>query len=241
MGRKTILIIVAFVIATVGALLVFMYVKGVDDRAVAQQQPRQVLTATSPIAAGESVEEAMQAGKFQLEAVPVATILPGALDSTDPIEAMVATSAIYPGEQIIAAKFGEPGSDTTLGIPDNRLAISVDLTDPSLVAGFVSPGSKIVLFLTSGDGEEAKIKLLLEDVTVLATGQATLASVSSTDDEGEQASSAVPSTILTLAVTQEEAQTIRLAERVGVLSLALRTDESEIAGTSAMTANSLFQ
>ena len=108
MGRRTILIIVALVIATVGAALVFLYVKGVDDRAVAQQQPQQVLTATTEIASGESVDEAVAAGKFELAAVPEATILAGALSSTDSIEGMVATSTIYPGEQIIAAKFGEP-------------------------------------------------------------------------------------------------------------------------------------
>jgi len=241
MGRRTILIVVALVIATVGALLVFMYVQGVDDRAVAQQQPRQVLTATTEIAPGESVENAMAAGKFELTAVPDANVLAGALDNTDPIDGMVATSAVYPGEQIITAKFGEPGSDTKLGIPEDRLAISVDLADPNLVAGFVSPGSQIALFVTWGDGDDARIQLLLEDVTVLATGQATLATVTSTEGAEAEATDAVPSTILTLAVSQEEAEEIRLAERVGTLSLALRTEDSKTAMTAGTTADTLFQ
>jgi len=241
MGRKTIIIIVALVIATVGAMLVFLYVQGVDDRAVAQTQPRQVLTVTSQIATGESVEDAMQAGKFELAAVPESTILAGALDSTDAIESMVATSAIYPGEQVIAAKFGEVGSVSNLGIPEKRLAISVQLTDPNRVAGFVSPGSEVAVWLTQGEGPQAEIRLLLENVKVLGTGQTTVASTTTTDENGQQTTEQIPLTILTVSVDQEEAEKLRLAEKVGELSLGLRTADSEARLTGGLSANDLFR
>ena len=241
MGRRTILIIVALVIATVGAALVFLYVKGVDDRAVAQQEPRQVLTATTEIAPGESVEDAVAAGKFELAAVPESTVLAGALSNTDPIEDMVATSAIYPGEQIIAAKFGEVGSVTSLGIPEKRLAISVQLTDPGRVAGFVSPGSQVAIWLTWGDGEGAQIRMLLEDVTVLGAGTTTMMSTTTTAPNGQQTIEQLPLTLLTLSVDQSEAEKIRLAEKVGELSLGLRTEGSDTALTTGTTADTLFQ
>ncbi len=241
MGRKTILIIVALAIATVGALLVFLYVQGVDDRAVAQTQPKQVLTATSEIAPGESVEDAKQAGKFQLTAVPESAILAGALDSTDLIETLVATSAIYPGEQVIEAKFGAAGSVSNLGIPEKRLAISVQLTDPNRVAGFVSPGSDVAIWLTQGEAEAAQIRLLLEDVKVLGTGQTTVASTTTTNVDGQQTTEQIPLTILTVSVDQSEAEKLRLAEKVGELSLGLRTDGSETRLTTGLTAQDLFR
>jgi len=241
MGRRTILIIVALVIATVGAALVFLYVKGVDDRAVAEQQPRQVLTATTEIAPGESVDDALAAGKFELTAVPESTVLAGALSTTEPIDAMVATSAIYPGEQIIAAKFGEVGSVTALGIPEKRLAISVQLTDPNRVAGFVSPGSQVAIWLTWGEGEDSQIRMLLEDVTVLGTGTTTMSSTTTTAANGEQTTEQLPLTILTLSVDQTEAEKLRLAEKVGELSLGLRTEGSETSLTSGTTASTLFE
>jgi pilus assembly protein CpaB len=228
MGRKIILIIVALAIATVGALLVFLYVQGVDERAVAQTEPKQVLTVTSQIAPGESVEEAMEAGKFELAALPEASILAGALDSTDPIEDMVATSAIYPGEQVIAAKFGEVGEIDNLGIDPKRMAVSVQLTDPNRVAGFVSPGSSVAVWVTWSDPEEQVIhsRLLLKEVKVLGTGQTTVASTTTTDANGQQTTEQIPLTILTLSVEQNEVEKLRVGEKMGELSLALRTEDS---------------
>ncbi len=241
MGRKTILIIVALAIATVGALLVFMYVQGVDDRAVAQTQPKQVLTVTSQIEPGETVEDAMQAAKFQLSEVPESSVLTGALDSTDPIESMVATSAIFPGEQVIAAKFGEVGSVSSLGIPDKRLAISVQLTDPNRVAGFVSPGSDVAIWVSMDQDGQQSVRLLLEDVKVLGTGQTTVASTTTTDPNGQQTTEQIPMTILTLSVDQEEAEKLRLAEKVGELSLGLRTEGSETRLSPGITTSTLFR
>jgi len=241
MKRKLILSIVSLAIASVGALLVFMYVKGVDDRAVAQQQPKQVLTVTAQIAAGESVADAMQAGKFELSTVPEASVLVGALDSTDPIEDMVATSVIYPGEQVIAAKFDAVGAVSNLGIPDKRLAISVQLSDPNRVAGFVSPGSQVAIWLTWGEGEAAKIRLLLEDITVLGTGQTTLSSTTTTDASGQQTTEQIPLTILTVSVDQTEAEKLRLAEKLGELSLGLRTDSSQTELSRGLSAKTLFR
>ena len=241
MGRKTILIIVALAIATVGALLVFLYVQGVDDRAVAQQAPKEVLTATALIAAGDSVQEAQQAGKFELTAVPESAILAGALDSTDSIETMVAASTIYPGEQVIQAKFAEVGAVSNLGIPKDRLAISVQLTDPNRVAGFVAPGSQVAIWLTWGEGEAAQIRLLLEDVKVLGTGQTTVASTTTTDATGAQTTEAIPLTILTVSVDQTEAEKIRLAEKVGELSLGLRTADTQTRLSPGLTGTTLFR
>jgi pilus assembly protein CpaB len=241
MGRKIILIIVALAIATVGALLVFLYVQGVDERAVAQTEPKQVLTVTSQIAPGESVEDAMEAGKFELAALPEASILAGALDSTDAIEGMVATSAMFPGEQVIAAKFGQVGSVSNLGIPEKRLAISVQLTDPNRVAGFVSPGSQVAVWLAWDDNGDQRVRLLLEDVTVLGTGQTTMSSTTTTAANGEQTTEQIPLTILTLSVDQTEAEKLRLAEKIGELSLGLRTEDSETQLTTGVTTTNLFR
>ncbi len=229
MGRKTILIIVSLVIATVGALLVFMYVQGVDNRAVAQQQPQQVLTATAQIDPGESVQDAKQAGKFQLTAIPESAVLAGALDSTIPIKSMVATNTIYPGEQVIAAKFGAVGSVSTLGIPDKMLAVSVQLSDPNRVAGFVSPGSQVAILVTWSDTAGViHSRMLLPGVTVLGTGQTTMSSTTTTDPNGQQTTEQIPLTILTLSVDQRDVEKLRVGEKMGELSLALRTKDSVV-------------
>ena len=40
MGRRSVLLIVAVVIAALGAAMVFLYVQGINDRAVADQDTR---------------------------------------------------------------------------------------------------------------------------------------------------------------------------------------------------------
>ena len=62
MDRRRILLIIAAVIAAMGTLLVFLYVRSADARAQDSVEAVQVLTASQPIAAGESYDDAWQSG-----------------------------------------------------------------------------------------------------------------------------------------------------------------------------------
>ena len=64
MDRRKVLLVVAAVIAALGTLLVFLYVRGADTRADAQYGAVTVLRATKQIAPGETVAAAQAAGKF---------------------------------------------------------------------------------------------------------------------------------------------------------------------------------
>ena len=70
MGRRTVLLIVAALIAVLGTGMVFLYVRSADNRAEANQQPVQVLKAVAQIEPGETLADAQAAGKVQLGTVP---------------------------------------------------------------------------------------------------------------------------------------------------------------------------
>lgn len=236
MGRRTVLLIVAVLVAAAGTALILVYVQGINQRAVAEQQMVKVLAATAVIDAGESVRDAQAAGKVDLVEVPQASAVDGALASTESIKDQVALSPIFPGEQIMAQKFGEPGSQQTLSIPKRKMAVSVELTDPERVAGFVTPGSDVAVFVSSKpelikqDGTTSPLpditQLLLEKVQVIGVGQTTVLSTTKTTATGEQTVEEIPKTILTLAVTQEEAEKVFHSARTGEMSFALLTDDS---------------
>src|SRR5680860_657548 len=135
MGRRTVLLIVAALIAALGTSLVFMYVRGVDARASAQYDAVKVLKAVEVINPGETLEQAQAAGKIQMGTVGRAQVLPGATTSTADMGQKVALATVYPGEQIITGKFGAAGDQSALTIPDGKFAISVNLTDTGRVAG----------------------------------------------------------------------------------------------------------
>ncbi|MFL5958561.1 MAG: hypothetical protein ACJ756_14030, partial [Solirubrobacterales bacterium] len=72
----------AALIAALGTGMVFLYVRGADSRASANQQPVQVLKAVAQIDAGETLAQAQAAGKVALGTVPKAQLLGGAVNST---------------------------------------------------------------------------------------------------------------------------------------------------------------
>ena len=93
--------------------------------------------------------DAQAAGKFEKTDVVREDMVEGALSSTSSIDDEVAIATIYPGQQVIGQQFGQ--DPETLTIPADKLAISVELTDPARVAGFVNPGSQVAIF-ASGPG-----------------------------------------------------------------------------------------
>ena len=197
MDRRKALLLVAAVIAAVGTLLVFLYVRGADTRADQRYDAVQVLRVVKPIAAGETVEAAQSAGKIESGSVSKKDLLPDALTGTEPIAGKVATTNIYPGEQLISSKFGATGSSNGLAIPKGKIAISINLSDPSRVAGFVNPGDKVAIFLTNANFT----RLLLPSIQVIGAGTTTVTTTTTTTN-GVAATEQLPKTLLTLAVSQ---------------------------------------
>jgi len=256
MGRRTVLLVVAAVIAAVGTSLVFLYVRGADNRAQAAEAPVQVLKATAVINAGESVTSAQAAGKIALSTVPKSQVLTGAVNTTSGMDSDVALTTVYPGEQIITSKFGAPGDQKVLTIPDGDIAISVSLSDTGRVAGFVSPGANVAIFLTgqaAGETENTSsaaasssastdgTKLLLPKVEVIAVGNTTTISTTSTDASGATTTETLPKTLFTLAVDQDQAQKVIYASSHGDLSFGLLTDKSKVKPGGATIDTNLFK
>ena len=240
MARKSILATIAVVIAAVGALLVFMYARGADARATADVTQQEVLVTTMAVQSGEKVEDAVSAGKFQLAEMPASAVLPGALTSTDALDDQVATATIYPGEQVLSQKFGVVGSASALSTPKGDMALSVQVTDPDRVAGFVSPGSDIAVWVTDWDPSEPGTRLLLEKVQVLGVGETTPTTSTTTDESGTETTEAIPQTILTLAVDQTEAGKAVYGSKHGTLTFTLLTADSQTGPDKGTTAANLF-
>ncbi len=246
MARRSTLLIVAIIIAAVGTAMIVLYVRGIDDRATKGQELVEVLTATAVIEAGETVGAAQEAGKFDSKKVRRDDMVTGALNSTESISDLVALSTVYPGEQIISDRFGSLGSIENLVIPDDKMAVSVELTDFERVAGFVNPGSEVAIFGTAAtpirrlpDGTEQTLpsttRIILARVPVIGIGTTSVSSRVTTTEEGEQVTEQVPSTIITVALTQAEAEKLVLADRTTELTFALlggETDSRDKAGVT---------
>lgn len=244
MDRRRVLLVVAALIAALGTLLVFLYVRGADQRADEKYHAVRVLKAVKQITAGETVAAAQAAGKIEESSVGEGERLPDALTSLASLDGQIAQTTVFPGEQIVASKFGTtPASTNQLTIPKGMIAVSVNLTDTARVAGFVNPGDKVAIFMnsTGGAGLGSFSRLLLTDVEVIAVGGTTVVSTTKTDATGTKTEEQLPSTLFTLGVTQAQAQKILFATGNGELAFGLLNGDSKVAPDTGVNADNLFK
>lgn len=246
MGRRRILLVVAVVVAALGAGLVFVYAQGAENRAEEKFETVDVLVVTSEIARGESANSAYETGKIDIQRVPKAQVLEGATADGAVFTDQFALTNLYPGEQLIPAKFG--GADevepmTTLPIPEGMVAISVSLSDTARVGSFIRPGAKVGVFITGTLPPEnvPTTKLLMRDLLVLATGSTTTVATPGEESGVAPSTEQLPNTLFTLAVTQKQAEKILFAQGQGELAFALSNDNSNLKPGDGVTATDLFE
>jgi len=218
MGRRTVLLVAALVIAALGTTMVFLYVHGLNDQAIHKQDPVSVLVAKKAIEPGTTYKDASDQASFEKKTVSRDALVAGALGSTAALAGKVTTTTIYPGQQIIPQMFGDSGQVSSLSVPHDKLAISVQLDDPAQIAGFVDAGTNVAIFLTSV-AKGGATRLLLPKVLVLAIGNKTSTPQDTTTNG--TAAAAVPTTILTIAVDQQDYQRVLFGSTHGRLNLGL--------------------
>ncbi|QIM21416.1 Flp pilus assembly protein CpaB [Phycicoccus sp. HDW14] len=220
MGRRILAILAAAVIALVGAVLVLVYARGADARAVAAASPSKVYVSTSVVAAGTTLKDAVRLGQLTQTDVAARAKPAGALETVDENNSdLVALTDIAPGQYVLASGFGDtPLGEKALQVGAGKLAVSVQLQDPARVGNFVRPGSMLTIFMTyelaklekktGGSTEKTDVgsgtSILLDNVKVIAMGDASLTPVQTTGEGGDPAQQTA-SFLVTLEVTPEQA------------------------------------
>ncbi len=100
------------------------------------------------IPVGQTAETASANGSLELRTVAANSVAEGALSDIDPIADQVALTTIFPGQQIVSAAFGDISGVSAIPIPDDKMALSLQLGDPERVAGFLGAGSEVAVFVT---------------------------------------------------------------------------------------------
>jgi pilus assembly protein CpaB len=244
-GRRVVLLGTALLIAVVGTLLVYFYAQRADDRALARQRPVEILVAARQVPAGTKAGDAFDNGWFVPRALPATAVVPKALSSVAEIRDQLTRTAIYPGQQIVEPLFGETVSaPLPFDLPEGRSAVSFQFGDSARVAGFVQPGSHVMIFLTSDIEGQTKTRLLLPDVQVIAVGQTAQGDAAAARKPGGQAGGGGGGSgpaLLTLALTQSEAQRMIFASASGDLYLGLLPEGAHGVPGKGADKNSLFQ
>lgn len=142
MGRRAIAVLLAGLIAVLGAAAVLIYARGADARAVAGADPRTVYVSEKPVSAGTSLADAVRDRALVKTQVAARAFPVGALAEVTPTnEALVAITDIGVGEYVLASRFGTtPTGRRAIQVPPGQVAVSVRLEDPARVGEFRHPG-----------------------------------------------------------------------------------------------------
>ncbi|HAM43898.1 MAG TPA: hypothetical protein DCM67_02585 [Propionibacteriaceae bacterium] len=170
MQRRLIAAILAVVLAGIGALLLFNYVSNADTRAMANQQPVDVLVVTTTVPAG-TLGSAL--GPFvTTKQIPKVALAPGALTSLEEVQNLATIVELLPGEQLMQSRFGEPGTGANgdIKIPENMEVVTISLEDQRIVGTRLAAGSRVSAYVTFDD----TTKRIFSDVLIVSANEGLL-------------------------------------------------------------------
>ncbi len=227
---KTVFIIgaLAIVIAAVAAIALYNYLKGQEAKVKEAVAVEKVVVASEDIPIGSAIKS------IQVKTAnwPKANMPQGAFFSAEQVTGRVALERFMSGEPIVETKLVPKEGQTgvlSYKIPQGHRAMTVAVDQVAGVAGFIMPGNKVdvVLTTTPPGGGQPISKIVLQDVPIFATGQ-----VIEQQKEGKPV--VVPT--VTMDVTPEDAEKLAIASTQGRLQLVLRrAGDAEVAKTGGAT------
>lgn len=161
--------------------------------------------------------------KEQVKVVPwpARNQVPGAFTSVDQVVNRGIIHPVSENEPITETKLAPVGAGGGLSptIPAGMRAISVKVNEVIGVAGFVVPGSRVDVLVTVGENKNDKSTIsraVVSNVEVLTAG-------TRFDQEKAKADGKpIPTTVVTLLATPQDAERITLASTEGKIMLTLR-------------------
>lgn len=246
MKRRIIAASVAILVAVISGVLLLSYVTSADQRAMAGMRTEKVLVVTTAVAQGTAADQVDKL--VALEELPAKTVVPGALTTTSGLKGKVTTTALQPGEQLLASRFADPSTLQDSGVvrvPKGLSEVSVLLDPDRAVGNNLTAGDHVGIFISLGDGvDKGKTHLVLTKVLVtrvqgVTADEAAQAAKQSNQqsDQSSGGSQPVPqgSLMITMAVSPGDAEQVVFAAEYGHIWLSLENKNSTVSGTRIVT------
>jgi len=212
--RTIVVLAVAILMATIAAYGVYLAVKSMPVREV-EVARTQAVVATHALAVGTLVTK----DDLKLTAWPAASPVPGSFTEIDKVVNRGVIVPVSENEPLTESKLAPIGSGAGLTptITEGMRAISVKVNEVVGVAGFVIPGTRVDVLATvrRPDGG-SQSRTVLSNVQVLTAG--TRYDQERATKEGKP----IPTSVVTLLLTPEDAEKMTLAAEEGRIMLALR-------------------
>jgi len=224
--NRTLLVFLLSVLVAGGAsFFVYRAVQSIPVREV-EVKSYYVAVAARPLPVGTM----LAAGDVRLVAWPESSPVAGGYSTTEEVVDRGLIAPVVENEPLTAAKLAsrEAGAGLPPTITAGMRAISVKVNEVIGVAGFVVPGTRVDVVVTLARREDSLSRVVVSNVQVLTAG-------TKYDQDQAKDGKPLPSTVVTLLVTPEDAERIALASAEGQIMLTLRnpldTNPTETKGT----------
>ena len=225
--RTALVIVVATVMASIATYGVYLAVSRIPVREV-EVASTKIVVAVGTLPTGTQLQDK----DLKMVAWPESSPIPGAFTKFEDVVRRGLVAGVVENEPITESKLAPLASGAGLPptIPPGMRAMSVRVDDVVGVAGFVVPGTRVDVVVTmssAASDQKPMSRTVLGNVLVLTSG-------TRIDQEQARKGDAQPTTVVTLAVTPDDAERIALASSNGRISLALRNpldvDPTQTAG-----------
>jgi pilus assembly protein CpaB len=213
--RTLIVVAVAVVMASIASFGVYLAVRSIPERRVEIAQ-RQTLVAVHEIPVGTLLTP----DDVKLVPWPAANPVPGSYVDVKQVVDRGVIATIAENEPVTDSKLAKAGSGGGLPptIPEGMRAISVRVNEVVGVAGFVIPGTRVdvVVSIGANGGGDKVARVVVSNVQVLTAG------TRFDQERARKDAKPIPTTVVTLLVTPDDAEKIALAADEGKIMLTLR-------------------
>lgn len=164
----------SLVIAALAVFMVDSYITSTEDSLKKTYGgQRQVVVAAAEIQEMETIDRE----KLKVINVPGNYLMPNAYNKIEDLDFAIASTPILPGEQITPPRVSFPNQKTGLArqVSKGKRAFSVAVSEDQAVGKLIKPGDRVDILapINYGGGriEKSKVKTVIQDVYVLATGK----------------------------------------------------------------------
>ena len=244
MRIRIIAIAIAAVLAVVGVVVLVNAFRVAGQSAAGGSDLVPVLVVTSEIPAGTS--SADLGSSIETEQVPAAYVPDGAVRSAGQLAGKVSSVTLEPGEQVLASRWVTPSELASSGgsaaVPAGLQQVSIAVDAQRTAAGHIGVGDHVGVFvsLDASGTEPAITELLLNDVLVTSVGGSAADSSGTGSATGTSTASSVSgSTLVTFALSADDAQKLVYGAEFGRVWLSLQNDKSTPVTTGPATRTGL--
>jgi Flp pilus assembly protein CpaB len=171
MRKLNISVVVGIIVALVGASLVFVYGRHVNNKISDGKATQSVIVADAAIAAGTPASQV--ASHVHIAQIPSAYVVTGALTAMTQLTSTQAsnyltTGAIAEGGQLSLTDFAQGAATGIVQPTKGNVAIAIALPINAGVARYLEPNQLVDVFVTYGSQSIDKTKLFASSVRVLS-------------------------------------------------------------------------